>query len=77
MNERLGKMIRFGILQRKVFGDKPLIEVEYQLTSFGRRFTRIVEEVDRLQEELDHWRIRESSEPHAAETEGGGRVPSP
>lgn len=37
MNERLHKMIRFGILQRTVFGEKPPVEVEYRLTNLGNR----------------------------------------
>jgi DNA-binding HxlR family transcriptional regulator len=53
MNERLRKMIRFGILERTVCGDKPPLEVEYRLTPFGRRFIRILDEVRRLQEEVD------------------------
>ena len=53
MNERLRKMIRFGILQRTVLGEKPPIEVEYRLTPFGTRFMRIIEDVRRLQETLD------------------------
>ena len=57
MNERLRKMIRFGILQRTVFGEKPPIEVEYRLTAFGWRFMRILEEVRRLQEELDRGEV--------------------
>lgn len=53
MNERLRKMIRFGILERTVCGDKPPLEVEYRLTPFGRRFLRILDEVRRLQEDVD------------------------
>lgn len=53
MNERLRKMIRFGILERAVCGDKPPLEVEYRLTPFGRRFLRILDEVRRLQEDVD------------------------
>jgi DNA-binding HxlR family transcriptional regulator len=60
MNERLRKMIRFGILQRRVFGDKPPIEVEYRLTSFGRRFIKILEEVRRLQEAVDREAVAET-----------------
>lgn len=54
MNERLRKMVRFGIARRTVFGDKPPIEVEYALTPFGRRFMGILREVRRLQEAVDH-----------------------
>jgi len=53
MNERLRKMMRFGILERTVFGEKPPIEVEYRLTRFGLRFMGIIEEVRRLQEAVD------------------------
>jgi DNA-binding HxlR family transcriptional regulator len=53
LNERLRKMIRFGLLQRQVIGDKPPVEVEYRLTPFGSRFMRIIKEVRRLQEAVD------------------------
>jgi DNA-binding HxlR family transcriptional regulator len=53
MNERLRKMLRFGILKRTVFGEKPPVEVEYRLTQFGLRFMKIIDEVRRLQAELD------------------------
>ena len=53
MNERLRKMMRFGILARSVFGEKPPIEVDYRLTPFGRRFMRILEEVRKLQASVD------------------------
>jgi DNA-binding HxlR family transcriptional regulator len=53
MNERLQKMVRFGIVTRKVFGEKPPVEVDYVLTPFGQRFMRIIEEVRRLQEAVD------------------------
>ncbi|MCC6318500.1 MAG: winged helix-turn-helix transcriptional regulator [Gemmatimonadaceae bacterium] len=53
MNERLQKMIRFGILERRAFGEKPPIEVEYRFTPFGNRFMGILEEVRRLQAAVD------------------------
>ncbi len=53
MNERLQKMLRFGIVRRTVLGEKPPVEVEYVLTPFGRRFIGIIEEVRRLQESVD------------------------
>ena len=56
MNERLRKMIRFGILQRTVVGHTPPVEVEYTLTPFGRRFMRILDEVRKLQEEIEEAR---------------------
>ncbi len=63
LNERLRKMLRFGILERTVFGEKPPVEVEYRLTPFGRRFTRILAEVRRLQEEVDQGRIEQRRAP--------------
>jgi DNA-binding HxlR family transcriptional regulator len=62
MNERLRKMLRFGIVTRTVFGDKPPVEVEYVLTPFGRRFLVIIEEVRRLQEAVDGGAISGSAE---------------
>jgi DNA-binding HxlR family transcriptional regulator len=54
MNERLQKMLRYGIVQREVHGDKPPLEVEYLLTPFGLRFIGIIDEVRRLQEDVDN-----------------------
>lgn len=53
MNERLRKMMRFGILQRVVFGEKPPVEVEYRLTPLGQRFMKIIDEVRQLQQAVD------------------------
>lgn len=53
MNERLRKMTGFGIVERQVHGEKPPLEVEYKLTPFGERFLGILDEVRRLQDELD------------------------
>lgn len=61
MNERLRKMLRFGIVSRTVYGDKPPVEVEYTLTPFGRRFTGIIDEVRRLQEAVDSGAIPEGA----------------
>ena len=57
MNERWRMMMRFGIVRRTVFGDRPPIQVEYALTSFGRRFIRILDEVRRLQEDVDNGNV--------------------
>jgi len=61
MNERLRKMLRFGIVSRTVFGEKPPVEVKYVLTPFGRRFIGIIEEVRRLQEAVDRGAISETA----------------
>jgi DNA-binding HxlR family transcriptional regulator len=53
MNERLRKMVRFGIVERTVFGTKPPLEVVYVLTPFGQRFRGILDEVRQLQAAID------------------------
>ena len=53
MNERLRKMLRFGIVERTVFGEKPPLEVVYGLTPFGRRFMGILDQVRQLQATID------------------------
>lgn len=58
MNERWRKMLRFGLVDRVVAGKKPPLEVEYRLTALGRRFLRILDEVRRVQEELDRGALR-------------------
>ena len=54
MNERLRKMIRFGVLERTIRGEKPPVAVNYLLTPFGRRFVRMLDEVRRLQEAVNN-----------------------
>mgnify|MGYP001331350974 CR=1 FL=1 len=62
MNERWQKMLRFGIVRRTVFGEKPPVEVEYLLTPIGRRFLGILDEVRRLQEAVDNGAVSETGE---------------
>ena len=64
MNERLRMMMRFGIVRRTVFGDRPPIQVEYALTSLGRRFIRILDEVRRLQDDVDNGDVEMDAKPH-------------
>ena len=51
LNERLRKMLRFGILEKKIFPVTPP-HVEYRFTSFGRRFSALLRNVEKLQREL-------------------------
>jgi DNA-binding HxlR family transcriptional regulator len=57
MNERLRKMMRYGIVQRAVYGEKPPLQVKYKLTPFGRRFMGILKEVRRLQADVENQSI--------------------
>jgi DNA-binding HxlR family transcriptional regulator len=47
LNERLRKLLRFGIIERHVFAEVPP-RVEYTLTSFGRRFDGVLKEIAAL-----------------------------
>jgi DNA-binding HxlR family transcriptional regulator len=47
LNERLRKLLRFGIIERHVFAEVPP-RVEYTLTSFGRRFDGVLQEIAAL-----------------------------
>lgn len=64
MNERWRMMIRFGIVRRTVFGDRPPIQVEYALTAFGQRFIGILDEVRRLQKDVDNGTVPICPEEH-------------
>jgi len=52
LNERLRKLVRYGILARRAYAELPP-RVEYRLTTFGRRFARLIDQVEALQRELD------------------------
>lgn len=51
LNERLRKLTRFGILERRVFPETPP-RVEYHFTPFGRRFLPLIDQVEALEREL-------------------------
>ena len=53
LNERLRKMLRYGIMRRTVHGEKPPLEVDYELTPFGERFMVIIDEVRKLQSDVE------------------------
>jgi DNA-binding HxlR family transcriptional regulator len=52
LNERLRKLQRFGIIDKHAYPEVPP-RVEYQLTEFGKQFSKLLEGVDHLQEWLD------------------------
>ena len=47
LNERLRKLLRFGIIERQIFAEVPP-RVEYRLTAFGRRFDGVLKEIAAL-----------------------------
>lgn len=51
LNERLVKLVRFGILEKTSWPEIPP-RVEYHLTPFGRRFVEILDQVSQLQDEF-------------------------
>ncbi|WP_370280411.1 winged helix-turn-helix transcriptional regulator [Pontibacterium sp.] len=52
LNECLRKNVQFGILEKRTFNEIPP-RVEYETTAFGKKFLRIVDELEALQEEID------------------------
>ena len=46
------KNIEFGILERVAFPEVPP-RVEYRVTPFGNRFIRILDELEKLQSEIE------------------------
>lgn len=52
LNERLAKLVRFGILDKASFAEVPP-RVEYRMTMFGNKFIKLLDEVDELQRVID------------------------
>ncbi len=52
LNERLRKLVRYGILNRTAYAEVPP-RVEYSLTPFGKRFARLIDDIEALQRDVD------------------------
>lgn len=52
LNERLRKLVNFGILEKTIFPEIPP-RVEYQLTDFGRKFIGILDAIEDLENGLN------------------------
>ncbi len=51
LNERLNKLVRFGILEKQAYAELPP-RVEYRFTPFGARFCVVLDEIESLQREF-------------------------
>ena len=51
LNERLVKLVRFGILEKTRFAEVPP-RVEYHMTPFGREFSALLDQVDLLEKHI-------------------------
>jgi DNA-binding HxlR family transcriptional regulator len=51
LSERLNKFLRFGILEKRSYPEVPP-RVEYAFTPFGRKFLKLLDEVEKLQRDL-------------------------
>ncbi|TBW45317.1 transcriptional regulator [Marinobacter halodurans] len=52
LNECLSKNAKFGILERITYNEVPP-RVEYKVTEFGTKFIRILDELEKLQSEIE------------------------
>jgi DNA-binding HxlR family transcriptional regulator len=52
LNERLAKLVRFGILEKQVYAEMPP-HVEYRFTPFGDKFVALLDSIDALQREIN------------------------
>ncbi len=50
LNERLRRLVAFGVLERRIFAEVPP-RVEYRLTPFGERFLDILDRIAALERE--------------------------
>ncbi|MGY8871225.1 MAG: winged helix-turn-helix transcriptional regulator, partial [Pseudomonadales bacterium] len=66
LNECLRRHIEFGILQKNSFAEIPP-RVEYEFTPFGRKFLKVVGDIEQLQQDIGEAVDLPSSENRASE----------
>lgn len=52
LNECLRRNIEFGILEKRTFPEVPP-RVEYEVTNFGERFIKVLDELEKLHKDLE------------------------
>ncbi len=56
LNERLRKLLDYGLIMRTEFDNEKLPHVEYRLTGAGRKLASVLEKLREVQRELDAMR---------------------
>lgn len=51
LNERLRKLVNFGIVEKTIYAEIPP-KVEYNLTDFGKKFIKLLDEIEALEREF-------------------------
>lgn len=74
LNDRLKKFHRAGLFERVQFPEIPP-RVEYQLTDLGRKFVRLLKQVERLQAELNKAEPAKAKETPSRRETGRERRP--
>ena len=73
LNSCLRKNIDFGIIERIAYPEIPP-RVEYVVTPFGKKFVRILDELEKLQDEIADLRTRGAEEFHFTELRQSAQI---